>query len=186
VWVGVGVGVGVGVCVCRQARGKGEGKGEVCVCVCVCVCVRLYMYMSSCVCFSGLLTPFLSILPLIHTHTHTQKHTHSKKTHTVLASLRSFTQSKNFLVLEGAMLLSLLALVDGAWSGDWTEYGYISTATEQYMKSCSLQIGFGMSLRVCVCVCRCVCVVGGMDRVWVYLICYGAVYEELLFTDWLW
>lgn len=60
----------------------------------------------------------------------------------VLSAARSFTESKPFLGVEAGLFLLTLALVDGAWSGDWVRYDYISEATEQYMKSCSLQIAF--------------------------------------------
>ena len=60
----------------------------------------------------------------------------------VAGTLRTFTESKAFLGVEAAVFLATLALVDGAWSGDWVRYDYISQGTEQYMKSCSLQIAF--------------------------------------------
>ncbi|TFJ81515.1 hypothetical protein NSK_007156 [Nannochloropsis salina CCMP1776] len=58
----------------------------------------------------------------------------------VLTSARAFTEGKAFLSVEAGVFLLFLALLDGAWSGDWVRYDYISQATEQYMKSCSLQI----------------------------------------------
>ncbi|KAM3573605.1 hypothetical protein VYU27_004396 [Nannochloropsis oceanica] len=44
----------------------------------------------------------------------------------VLSAARSFTESKPFLGVEAGLFLLTLALVDGAWSGDWVRYDYIS------------------------------------------------------------
>lgn len=43
--------------------------------------------------------------------------------------------SQAFQALEVGMGLLLFALLDGAFSGDWTEYGLISDATEGYLKA---------------------------------------------------
>ena len=41
------------------------------------------------------------------------------------------------------MLLLVLALVDGAYSGDWTKFGYISYDTEDYLKAVAGTVLFG-------------------------------------------
>lgn len=41
------------------------------------------------------------------------------------------------------MLLLTFALLDGAYSGDWTKYGLVSYATEDYLKAVAGTVLFG-------------------------------------------
>lgn len=59
-----------------------------------------------------------------------------------LPLLTKLTSSTPYALIETGIVFTLLAAIDGGFSGDWTRYGLVSQPTEEWIRNTITQVGY--------------------------------------------